>query len=154
MSPSSGSHRAPSWWVSHQVGDKSPIPATRRSRALVVIASALFTTTDGPPPTTRLHRLAAEFDDFLVSAGTRARILLRVSAALATWLGPLLVRRLPPLSRLKKAERINALDALESSAIGTPLFALKAILSLLYYEHPDAADEVGFDGRALLEWEP
>jgi hypothetical protein len=119
-----------------------------------VIASALFTTAHSPPPPARLHWLTTEFEDFLVGAGTKARLLLRTSAVFATWLAPLLIRRLPPLSRLKNDERISALDALESSVIGTPLFALKAILSLLYYEHPDAADELGFDGRPLLEWKP
>ena len=154
MSPSSGSHRVPSWWVSHQIGDKPPAPESRRSKALVVIASALFTTIERPPPKERLHWLTAEFEDFLVGAGTRARVLLRVSAALATWLAPLLIRRLPPLSRLESTERISALEALESSTIGTPLFALKAILSLLYYEHPESAAELGFDGQALLDWQP
>ena len=33
--------------------------------------------------------------------------------------------------------------------LGIALFAVKAILSMLYYEHPDAAREMGFDGACM-----
>ena len=144
----------PPWWVAQSVDPDIPAPRSARGRALVVIAQALFTSAAGPPPPARLRWLIAEFNDFQIGAGLKARLLMGVSTALATWLAPLRIRRLPPLSRLSAADRIDALDSLESSLLGTPLFALKAILSLLYYEHPDAADELGFDGRSLLEWQP
>jgi len=146
--------KPPLWWVDQDPGEGLVEPRRRKDREMVLIASALFASHRGAPPPGRLHWLIAELNDFLYGAGLKARLLMGFSATLATWVSPLLVRRLPPLSRLTASERIEALEALEASTLGTPLFALKAILSLLYYEHPDAAAEVGFDGKSLLEWQP
>ncbi|MCA9515530.1 MAG: hypothetical protein KC635_11345, partial [Myxococcales bacterium] len=62
---------------------------------------------------------------------------------------PWLAGRLGPLERLPVSERVAALERLERSPLGLSVFALKATLAILYFEHPDAAAEIGFDGRGL-----
>ena len=47
-----------------------------------------------------------------------------------------------PLRALPLERRTRALERFEASAIALPLFALKAIFCVLYYEHPDAAREI------------
>ena len=49
----------------------------------------------------------------------------------------------------RSAQRVHALRRLENEPAAAPLFAVKALLSLIYYEHPDAAREVGFDGECM-----
>jgi hypothetical protein len=38
---------------------------------------------------------------------------------------------------------------MERTFLGPLLLALKTILCILYYEHPDAAAEIGFDGECM-----
>jgi hypothetical protein len=38
---------------------------------------------------------------------------------------------------------------MERSALGLAVFGAKAILCIVYYEHPDAAGAVGFDASCL-----
>jgi hypothetical protein len=124
-------------------------PATLASaRAL---AEAIFSTESGAPPAARLDWLMGELDDFLGRVGTRGRVLLLLSFFAVSWLAPLVALRLRPLRSLPLAARVDALERLERSRIAMPLLATKAILSVLYYEHPDAAREIGFDGACLTE---
>jgi len=153
MNPTPQRATLPSWWVAHDIPEMLPPARGINNWALFHIAEALFTTDEGPPPEARLRWLCHEMSDFLARAGGRARLLFSVALFLGTWMAPLWVMRLPPLSLLSRERRIEALDRLEASAIGTPLFALKAIASLIYYEHPDAAHELGFDGLSLMELE-
>ena len=68
---------------------------------------------------------------------------------LVSLLAPFFIGRLATLGSLSVPERIRALTRLEER-FGEPLLAVKAMLCLLYYEHPDAAREVGFDGQCLV----
>lgn len=118
------------------------------------LAEAIFSTDAGPPPGERLDWLMGELDDFLGRAGPRARALLRLSVFAVSWLAPLLSFKVQPLRTLALAARIDALERLERSRAAMPLLATKAVLSILYYEHPDAAGEIGFDGACLKEGAP
>lgn len=115
------------------------------------IAEAIFFGPAGPPAPERLQWLVAEADDFLAHAGARTRFLIRLSAWLVNAFAPWAIFRFRPLRRLPLEERIAALSRLERSQLSAPLLAIKALLSLLYYEHPDAAREVGFDGQCLAQ---
>ena len=92
-------------------------------------------------------------EDFLARASTQARLMLSFMIWLVTLAAPLFVGRLGTLAALAQPERIRALERLERH-FGEPLVAVKAILCLLYYEHPDSAREVGFDGQCLLPRAP
>ena len=115
------------------------------------MAEAIFYGPGGPPSADRLRWLVQEADDFLARAGARTRILILLSAWLVNLFSPWAIFRFRPLRRLPLGERVRALTRLERSALSAPLLAIKALLSLLYYEHPDAAREVGFDGQCLTQ---
>ena len=64
---------------------------------------------------------------------------------------PLFAKRLGRLSLLAPELQLKALEGLDGSQLA-PLLALpKAMLSLVYYEHPDAMAETGYDKRPLIE---
>jgi hypothetical protein len=128
--------------------DGRPIVRARTLRRLRVVAEAVFSTEHGAPPAARLDWLLAELEDFLARAGSRTRGVLGLAVFAVTVLAPLFAGHLPPLGRLPLRERARALTLLERSRFGAPVLAVKALLCVLYYEHPDAAREVGFDGAA------
>ena len=121
-------------------------PARAWLHTATAVAEALFSTTAGPPPAPRLHWLASELADFLSRSAPKARWLFRASLLAVALLAPVLAGRPWPFRWLPIQRRIRGLERLERSAVGAPLFAVKAILCILYYEHPDAAREIGFDG--------
>jgi len=123
----------------------------RRSttRALVAIAEAVFSRDGRAPAAERMSWVEQEMEDFLARAGRRSRTLFVAMVWVTSVLAPLFVGRFTLLHRLPLSERIGALRALEAR-FGEPLLAVKALLCLVYYEHPDAAHDVGFDGACLL----
>lgn len=106
-------------------------------------AEALFSDEAGPPPAERLDWLMRELEDFVDQGGARVRAILVGGLLAATWAAPAFARKRPPLGRLSIADRIAALDALEHSPLGLPLLGVKAILCILYYEHPDVLRDAG-----------
>jgi hypothetical protein len=120
----------------------------RRSR---VIAEAVFATEGGPPPPERLDWLALDLEDYFARSGVLTRFIFGL-AVLGVWvLAPLVVLRLTSLARMPLGERTFALTSLESGRFAGPLLAVKALLCVIYYEHPDAAEAIGFDGLSLIE---
>jgi hypothetical protein len=65
-------------------------------------------------------------------------------------LGPLHVSRLPPFRRLSQEQRARALERMERGPFSLAVFGAKAILCILYFEHPGPAREIGFDGSCLV----
>lgn len=128
--------------------DGKPIVAPRLLRGLVAIAEATFSTAEGPPPRARLEWLERELEDFLARAGTQTRLVLGLAALALAVVAPLLLLRFVPLRKLAVKERIRALARMEDT-FGAPVLAVKALLCVLYYEHPDVQAEVGFDGQCL-----
>lgn len=106
-------------------------------------AEALFSDSAGPPPVERMDWLMAELEDFVEQAGPRVLAIVAGGLALATWAAPAFAKKAPPLSRLSLVDRCKALDAMERSKMGLPLLGVKAILCILYYEHPDALRGAG-----------
>lgn len=109
------------------------------------VAEAMFASEDGPPPADRLDWLCADFEDFLEQAGPRPQLILGGALAVATWVAPLSIGRRPPLGRLSIADRCRALHRTEETKAGLPILAVKAMLSIMYYEHPDAQADIGVD---------
>jgi hypothetical protein len=119
-------------------------PALRATT--LVLAEALFTTDEGPPPEARLAWLVDDLDDFLARSGPRARFVFRLCVTVIGLLAPLFLGELAPLRALRPHDRLRALERMEQSPLALALFGAKTTLCILYYEHPDAAREVGFDG--------
>ena len=126
------------------------LPLVARSTVLdaVAVAEALFARGDRAPPPERIAWIEHEFEDFLARSGAGARRMLGLLLWIVSVLAPLLAGRFGLLRGLPVGDRVRALSTLERRW-GAPLLAVKAILSLIYYEHPDAAREVGFDGACL-----
>jgi hypothetical protein len=111
------------------------------------LAEALFTTEDGPPPEARLAWLVDDLDDFLGRAGSRARLVYRLCLLAIAIVAPLMIGRFPPYRALSREQRTRALERMEKSTLGLAVFGAKAMLCILYYEHPDAARAIGHDGH-------
>ena len=112
-------------------------------RHVRAVAEALFCRDEGPPPAGRIEWLCDDYADFIDKAGPRSELILGGALAVATWIAPVTIGKLPPLGRHDVATRCRALEALEKTKAGLPLLALKAMLCTMYYEHPDAAKEIG-----------
>lgn len=115
----------------------------------VALAEALFTTRDGPPPADRLAWLAEELDDFVRRAGPQARRSLGLCLLAVSLLAPLFVRRLGGFATLPNDLRSKGIERMEASPLGLPFFGAKAILCVVWYEHPENARWVGYDGSCL-----
>ncbi|MGM0576240.1 MAG: hypothetical protein ACQEXJ_10970 [Myxococcota bacterium] len=139
---------APVHWVDHAPEVHSKEPDRAWLRAAYGLGQVFYERDEGPPPPERLRWLVWQVDDFMARVGGQTRLVFRLSLFLVTWIAPLLVFRPPTLHRLPKRLRYRALERYERSPLAPTLLAVKAALSILYYEHPDAAREIGVDGRA------
>lgn len=122
----------------------------RAIAAALAVAECLFASEAGPPPKARLDWLGRELDDFLERIGADARSSYLLGLFALSVLGPLLSVSLTPLRAMDLERRAKALSKVESSFASGLLLAVKAMLCIIYYEHPDAAASIGFDGRCML----
>lgn len=113
------------------------------------MGEALFARAAGPPPASRLEWLCDDLADFLTHAGPRSRFMFHACRLATSWLAPVLVASVPPLRRQPLARRSEALAAMERGPLGMAVLGVKAMLSMVWYEHPDSAAEIGFDGACL-----
>lgn len=87
---------------------------------------------------------------FRADAPLPMRIGWRAALFLASWLSPLLIRRLPPLDRLSVDEREAALEAMGKSRfylIRQCFLLLKAVTSFGYGSTRSVRRAVGYDAR-------
>lgn len=126
-----------------------------QQRALRALMEAVFARSAGdevvPPPEPRIAWVCAEIDDFLARVTIRSRLVVLLSLFAVSVIAPLLARRFGGLASLALTDRIHALELFERSPLAPALLAVKALVAIHYYEHPDAAREVGFDGACLVE---
>ena len=118
----------------------------RDARAL---AEAYFSDENGPPPAARLDWLIEEIDDFVRHAGPRARLTFQGATKAVSALAPVAIGKLPPLRGLTLEDRVRAIEKFEATQLGLAALGAKAMLCIIYYEHPDAAREIGFDGKCM-----
>jgi hypothetical protein len=105
------------------------------------VAEALFAGADGPADPARIEWVVGELMDFMARAPGRARLLLTLSLFALTWVAPLFVWGLGPLGSLDLEKRAAALERVEKSFLGPAALASKAMLCLLWFEHPDTQRE-------------
>lgn len=113
-------------------------------KAARAFCEALFSTDEGPPPTERMDWLMGEFDDYLTVAGWRSGGGYKLGLIVLALLAPLMIFKFVPLWRLSLAERVRALRRMERSPLAVLVLGMKSILCIIYYEHPDAAREIGY----------
>lgn len=117
-------------------------------RPIRALAGALFDRGSGIPED-RLQWLLADLGDFAGHAGPKTRTFFLITLYLLEWLPPFF-GHFSRMSRLPIDRRLDYLERLDRSAL-TALIALpKAMISLVYYEHPDALLETGYDHQPLM----
>jgi hypothetical protein len=109
---------------------------------MMAIAEAAFSTEEGAPPADRIEWLRREYVDLMSRASGRGRFYFGAGALVVALAAPLMIGKLRSFRRLSLPDRIAALRRFEAHALGAILIALRAILCLLWYEHPDVAREI------------
>jgi hypothetical protein len=115
-----------------------------------VVMEALFSTESGPPDAARVEDVLDDFLDFVARAPLRGRLIMALSLFVLVWLAPLFVGRLPTLDGLELDKRAEALDRVEHGLFGPAALAPKAILCLLWFEHPATRVETRTEVTCLL----
>ena len=105
------------------------------------MAEALFADGD-EVNTARIDLVIRDLDDFLGRAGARPRLIFALCVTVLSWFAPLWIGRFTTLSDLSLSERSRALHKAEGGLLGPPVLAAKAILCVLWFEHPDVSREV------------
>jgi hypothetical protein len=127
-------------------------------RALRAVAEAIFARSGKgdeivPPPAERIDWVCREIDDFLARVTIRSRVLVLLSLFAVSVIAPLYAWRFGRLGSIALTDRVHALERFERSMFAPALLAVKALASVHYYEHPDAAREVGFDAACMTTTE-
>lgn len=117
-------------------------------RPIRALAESLFDHGAGIPAA-RLDWLIDDLGDFLGRAGPKTRTFFLVTLMLLEFL-PLFFGFFGRMSRLHGEKRVAYLNRLDHSALAALIALPKAMLGLIYYEHPDAVLETGYDHLSLL----
>lgn len=124
----------------------TPLVPSSMLVTLRAFAESLFAQGDTPPPAARLDWAMTEMEDYLVRAGSRARLIFRASLFAVSFLAPFFVGSLASLHRLDVVRRVKALQLMEASFASAPILAVKAFLCVVWYEHPEVQHSVGYQG--------
>lgn len=117
-----------------------PVSPAVRSWARTVM-EAFFANDDGAPDPERVEAVLDDFVDFVGRSPLRARVIMTLSLFVLVWVAPLLVWRLPTLEALDLDKRAEALDRVEQGWLGPTVLVPKAILSIVWFEHPGTRAE-------------
>ena len=124
----------------------------RQLRVLRAVAECLFSDGTVAVPEGRLDWLMADLDDYLRATAGTTRLVLRLSTWLLQFSPWLALRRPRRLTSLPVERRLLCLQRLATSrvALVALLFGVaKIVLAMLYFEHPEALAETGYDGDCL-----
>jgi hypothetical protein len=116
---------------------------------LGALARGLYDRGEGVPEE-RLEWAVRDLASFLAHAGPRTTFLLALTTLAVEWLPIFFIGRFARLSRLPPDARARYLEKLDASRLSIALVLPKALLGLVYYEHPDAVRETGYDGQCML----
>jgi hypothetical protein len=125
------------------------LPPKHVERAARAVAEALFSTEAGPPDAARLDWVAHDLMDFMARSAGRARLILRLALFALNFVAPLFVFAPVPLTWLKLERRVRALERMEASPLGPAALAVKAILCMLWFEHPATRAETNTPATCL-----
>ncbi|AKU89722.1 hypothetical protein AKJ08_0109 [Vulgatibacter incomptus] len=113
------------------------------------MAATLFEA-DGPVPRERLDFAIEELRAYVARVGFQTRLAFD-AAFFVMQVAPLFVfgklRRFTSLSTLA---RRRCIERLEQSRLGLVVVLLKTMLSMVYFEHPDALAGTGYDAEGLI----
>lgn len=86
-------------------------------------------------------------EDFRLEGAPELRRGFGIALFAAGWVAPLLVRRIPPFSRLSTGDRERALEAMERSRFAVPrqlMTVLKTVVALHYGASPAVRKAIGY----------
>jgi len=101
-----------------------------------IVAEALFSPDGSAPDRERLDFVEQDFGDFYARAQGSAPLVLRLSLFVLMYLAPLFIFRPVSLRALSIPERAHALERFEASPLAPAALAVKAMLCILWFEHP------------------
>lgn len=142
----------PLWWVDPDANTRTYEDPIGWLKSLRAIAEVMFAGEDGLPSDPRMRWLCAETKKFVDGVGGKGALVFRLGLFATDWIAPLFVLKPPPLRRLHWVDRVIALKRYEASPLGLSLFAVKVFTGLIWFENPEVAERVGFDGGALDTW--
>jgi hypothetical protein len=116
---------------------------------LKALARGLYDRGEGIPDA-RLDWAVNDLASFLLHAGPRTSFLLALATLVVEWLPLFYIGRFSRMSRLRKDLLDRYLAKFDQSRLAILLVLPKALLSFVYYEHPDAIRETGYDGQCLI----
>lgn len=123
------------------VGERRPNGALGRRtlETLIAVGEALFSKGGAPPPQERMAFLRSETADYMARGGPLLRLQITIAALVVSVVAPLYLGRLGTTRGLPLERRVRALSSMEHGAGAPLLIAVRALLCMIYYEHPDAA---------------
>jgi hypothetical protein len=122
-------------------------------RVLYAIAEAFFTDPNDPSERggeQRFSWLVEDVDDFVSQASPALRIGTQIAAVLLEFAPLFFIGRFARCSSLPLPDRERYLAKVEASKIprvAVLVVAFKTVMTVLYFEHPEAAPHLGYDGR-------
>ena len=122
-------------------------------RAIRGAAEAFFTDPEEPADRgadARMAWLVEDADDMVSHGSTQLQTGLRIAIVVLELLPIFVVGRLALASSLTLDERVHFLRKIETGPItflALLVVAWKTLLTVLYFEHPEAAPRMGYDGR-------
>jgi len=125
-----------------------PVSASFRAASRAV-AEALFSPDGLQLDKERLDWLEEDFADFAARSHGNARMILRASLFALMWIAPLFVFTPLPLTSLSIKRRALALERFEGSFLAPAALAVKAMLCILWFEHPRTREETGTEPSCL-----
>ncbi len=123
--------------------------SARTRRAARALAEALFTPDGAAPDAERLAWLEDELDDLCARAGRQPWLVLTASCAAIESAPPVVLGKLAPFHRLPIADRVKLLERLERRGLGLALLGAKAMLSIVWNEHPASERELGVERKRV-----
>lgn len=122
-------------------------------RTIAALAEAMFTHPDDPPDAgarARFEWLAGDADAYVSNASALMRIGFWCMLLVLELLPLFVVGRLSRCSSLRLEVRVRYLEKLDRGrVVFLALFVTvwKTLLTILYFEHPEAAPMLGYDGK-------
>lgn len=122
-------------------------------RILFAMAEAFFTDPDDPADRGAPQRFAwlvDDVDDFISQASPALRWGTRIAAVLVDVAPIFFIGRFARCSSLPLVDRERYLARVEASTVprvAVLVVMFKTLMTVLYFEHPEAAPHLGYDGR-------
>ena len=141
----------PAHWVDPEGALVKTTAQSGWGQAMWSMGEVILASPSGPCDPQRLGWVCAQTRQMVESVGGKGALVFRLGLFLADWVAPLWAFKLPRLRNMDFETRVHVLEKFESSPFGMTLLAVKLFLCIAYFEHPDTADEVGFDGLPLVK---